>query len=414
MPTGSGLNFATTPNMGLSQPTPGVCGPIGVEPPGKSWMELFNASMAVIDQHTHAPGFGALVPTAGLNINADLSFNANDAIGLRSTRFSAIALGSLAANDVGCLVVSGVDLYYVDGSGNQVRITTGGAIAGTPGSIGGLIAPGSATYTPASKLFTFLSSAPRVASLAIGPVSIGDASVDNGKSATISVPAALAANYALTLPAALPAATGLLSLSSTGVMSTFGTVIGANVLGPVGANTTLSLLGNRTGSDAGAEVAITGQALRTAGFLLDIQNNSSSRLRVDFQGLLSLAAQATPLQPSSIYTALTPNTNVVAGNGAAYWKDADGIVHLKGKLTNSTGGVAVNLVSTTPLPVGFRPSFQRGFSCPGLGPRVYQVFVGTDGSIACSASNNGDGTTGSGIVNGDAVHIDTIKFAAEA
>jgi hypothetical protein len=36
------------------------------------------------------------VPTAGLNINADLSFGGFNAITLRSARFSPLSLGSLA------------------------------------------------------------------------------------------------------------------------------------------------------------------------------------------------------------------------------------------------------------------------------------------------------------------------------
>ncbi len=107
------------------------------------WGELINANFAALDIHNHVPGSGAQIPTAGLNINADLAFSSfNTSSGIRSTRYAPIALGSLVAQDLGCLVVSGVDLYYVDGAGAQIRVTSAGALAGTPGIISGLVAPG--------------------------------------------------------------------------------------------------------------------------------------------------------------------------------------------------------------------------------------------------------------------------------
>src|SRR5947209_20444971 len=102
MPTGSGTNFATTDGMGLFKPTPGVCGPLGVEPPGTSWLELQNTSFDKVDQHSHAPGFGVPVPSAGLNINADLPFGGNNATALRSARFNDLALAALIAADKSC------------------------------------------------------------------------------------------------------------------------------------------------------------------------------------------------------------------------------------------------------------------------------------------------------------------------
>lgn len=226
MGIGSGNNFQTTTGMGLRLPTPGQCGGLGFEPAGLSWMELLNSSLSSVDQHTHAPGFGSQIPSAGLNINADVAWGSNNLTGLRSARFSAISLGSLASADKGCLIVSGVDLYYVDTLGNHVQITASGGVAGTPGSIGSLTSPALATYTAASKLFSFTSSSGFAAGISGGPLVLTDSSLSSGKAATIAVPAGLASNYNLTLPGALPASDGLMVLSTTGVMSVFGAVSG--------------------------------------------------------------------------------------------------------------------------------------------------------------------------------------------
>lgn len=229
MGTGSGTNFFTTPSLGLRQPIPGVCGALGVEPPGTSWLELINGSLGTLDQHTHSPGSGSPVPTAGLNINADLPFGGFNATGLRSARFAAQGSPLALPTDLGCLYFSGVDAYVNDLNGNQIRLTSAGAIAGTPGSISGLVSPAAASYTPASKLFAFSSSSGFAANLSCGPVSIGDSQNSGGKACTLQVPTGLASNYNLTLPAALPGSNGLLGISTSGQLSTFGVTSGSNL-----------------------------------------------------------------------------------------------------------------------------------------------------------------------------------------
>jgi hypothetical protein len=213
---GDGKNFSTTVGMGMRLFTPGVCGALGIEPPGLSWGELVNQNFATLDSHTHAPGFGTQVPTAGMNINADLSFGGFNAFNLRSARFALQAAPLALPADVACIYFSGVDAYVNDANGVAIRLTSGGAIAGTPGSISGLASPAAVTYSAVPKLFTFTSSSAVAANLSCGPLSITDATVGSGKSATISVPAGLVGNYALVLPAALPGATSLVSLGLTG------------------------------------------------------------------------------------------------------------------------------------------------------------------------------------------------------
>lgn len=113
---------AISPNMTLTLPV------VGVEL-GPAWAtDLFNALYTGVDAHDHSSGKGVQVPTAGLNINADLAFGSFNLTALRSARFtsqlSPLALGT----DLGCLYDVAGDAYWNDGSGNQVRLTKSGAL----------------------------------------------------------------------------------------------------------------------------------------------------------------------------------------------------------------------------------------------------------------------------------------------
>lgn len=172
-----------------------------------------------------------------------------------------------------------------------------------------------------------------------------------------------------------------------------------------GATTSLLLQGNRGAAEGFADVTIGSTATRTAGLIADFHNpiGVTSKLQVDFQGLLRLSSQAAPLQPASIWTAITPNAGVTAAKGAAFWKTANGDVRLKGSLVNNTGGATANFVTTTPLPTGFRPAFDRWFPITGLAGGL-NAKVSTTGTITLDAT----------VGNGTEVFLDPISFLAEA
>ena len=114
-------NTFTTPNMTLVLPV--VQGEVG-----PAWAQELNTAIGTgIDSHDHSTGKGVKVPTAGLNINADLPYNTHKATGLAGASFTAVTQPSSGTFDRG-LYVTGADLYYQDGSGNNVRLTQSGAI----------------------------------------------------------------------------------------------------------------------------------------------------------------------------------------------------------------------------------------------------------------------------------------------
>lgn len=204
-----------TPFMTLTLPGVGAGGT-----PGTTWASYLNTALTTIDLHDHTSGKGTQVPTAGLSIDADLDFNTN---GILDTEF--VQLSTLVAKPTPTVTLysKGVDLYFQDGSGNEVRITQSAALAGSASSgFGGDYGLGDelATYSDLTKTYSFLQdTSPSVpAKLYSADISIGEATTSPNV-ITIKSPTSLAASYNLTLPTALPASTKKLQVSSSGVMS---------------------------------------------------------------------------------------------------------------------------------------------------------------------------------------------------
>ena len=189
--------------------------------PGPDWANHVNACLSIIDSHNHTPGQGVQITPAGMLINADLPFNGNNAISLRSTRYSPQVAPLSLPSDLDCLYVSGVDLYYNDGAGNQIRVTQSGSVTGSAGTITGLPS-GTASASYSAGTFTFNKATLTPATMNVGDVKITQ-EVSSGFGVTISANPSQSANYNLVLPLALPAATSYLQSDTAGNLS-FGTV----------------------------------------------------------------------------------------------------------------------------------------------------------------------------------------------
>lgn len=196
-------NFTTSPNMGLTIPSVGI-------DPGPDWANNINASLSVLDGHNHSPESGVQINPNGININSDLAFNGNNSISLRSSRFSIQASPLSAPTDLACVYVSGVDLYYNDANGNQVKITSGGAVNATSSGI----SSGSATASFVGGVLVVNAAANTPANIQCGSVLIGN-NVASSKFLTLAPPNSMAANYQVTLPS-LPAATNIVTMDNSG------------------------------------------------------------------------------------------------------------------------------------------------------------------------------------------------------
>ncbi len=199
--------FNLSPNMSLPVPQ------VGVEP-GPQYADDVNNSLNIIDAHNHTPGSGVQVPSTGININADLPFGNKNLTTLRACRYTPQGSPLALAADLNETYVSGVDLYYNDGNGNQIRITQSGGVVGTPGSISGLVSPASATYSPGSTKFIWQSAANTSADMDFGSAIMRNDTVSSF-AMTLAPHASLGANFTWTFPGANPGTSNALVLTDT-------------------------------------------------------------------------------------------------------------------------------------------------------------------------------------------------------
>lgn len=212
-------------NMGFTPP------PVGQD--GPEWAENINDILNTnIADHDHTSGKGIPVTPAGINIDADLSMNANNLTDARTVRLQELATtSSFGAQDINALYDYNGDLYFVDGNQTAIRITQGGGLSpNTGGQINGLSgSSGEANF--AAGTFEWLkqgSPNKEYANMENGPVFVYSGNDTNpANSVQLRGVDSLASNSILqlspvniTLPQAHPAATSFVTMSAAGVMGT--------------------------------------------------------------------------------------------------------------------------------------------------------------------------------------------------
>ena len=213
-----------TPNMNMELPVE--------DDDDGIWDTKLNQCLEDIDAHDHSTGKGVPVPTAGLDIDDDLSFGGFSAVDLRGVTFTrqvtfAPENGSLATKD------SDGGLYWTDYTGTSWKLAdaTGINVALVGGITGDYAAAGASFYyDDAGKVYRALQSAPTPnvwASVAAGDIYLYEKASGISNKITLKSPAALAASYTLTLPGALPGSTLLMQVSSSGVVTFSNTVASA-------------------------------------------------------------------------------------------------------------------------------------------------------------------------------------------
>lgn len=215
--------MATTPNMNLDLPVVNTT-------PGPTWASSVNDAFDVIDSHDHSSGNGVKVTPTGLNINADLPFAGNNATQLRSVRFTDQGTVQTESTDLGCLQLVGGDLWWVNGNGTGVQITSGAGLSfASLGTIGGDFGqPGvtaSVTYSDTTKIYSFLQDSGITAGIYSSKLVLADAS-SGALAVTLTADASTGA-YELTWPTTAPTNDTVLTFTSTGV-GTFRTISGTS------------------------------------------------------------------------------------------------------------------------------------------------------------------------------------------
>jgi hypothetical protein len=198
----------TTPKMGLAEPQPGVT-------PDLTAAQNIVDNFSIIDDHDHTAGKGGLIPSAGINVNSPLQFNNNQARSLGGANLTSLGSVLSSASDNRTVYALGNELYYRDGSGNNVAITAGGSVAGASGTISGLT--GAATVAFSTGVIDFRTDAtPLRMIVAHSDIRLYPLTSAATNFVTLRVPTALATTYTLTLPNAVPVSTQYLSMNTSG------------------------------------------------------------------------------------------------------------------------------------------------------------------------------------------------------
>lgn len=209
---------AQLPNTGVILPA--LQGDSGI------WGDELNTALTLLDLCDHTPGKGVKVPTAGLNINADLTFAGFSATNVKSTDFAAVTALSTGARR---LFVSASDneLYWRSNAGTNVKLTNGatinmslvGGIVGDYAAVGAEVA-----FDDANDRYTFKQQgSPKVwARMASGDVRLYETGTSETVYTALKCDPALVASYDIQLPLALPASTKLLQLSAAGLVTATG------------------------------------------------------------------------------------------------------------------------------------------------------------------------------------------------
>ena len=163
---------------------------------------------------------GGVSSEVGLTVTAALPF-----AGYNATDLGAIVMRdkTVAYSTAGAAYLRDGEWYLNDGSGNQIKMTSGGGInaagvAGIGGDYGGAD-PAAVTYNAANSRYDATSDPGVYAAWQVGTLKLVGAT--SGNVLTVKAPDTLAAAYTLTLPAAVPATSGSVLVSTTGGVTSF-------------------------------------------------------------------------------------------------------------------------------------------------------------------------------------------------
>lgn len=260
--------------MSLIEPTVGG-------QPSPTWAVDINTNFSIIDSHDHSAGSGVQITPSGLDISSDLTFQGNDAIALRSTRYSIQSAVLATASDLACAyaVGSAGDLYWNDNSGNKIQITASGGVVGTPGSISGLASPAAATYVPVTGTFVWTRSAGVGANMDAATYVLrypGSYPAPSGNYILLQAPSSLSGGYAITFPGSAPASTKIMQMDSSGNISAALAVDNSSI--EISTNTLQVKAGGITGTMFNANV-VDNSSLQLTSNVLSIKDSGVTNVK---------------------------------------------------------------------------------------------------------------------------------------
>lgn len=202
------MAFTLSSNMNL--PIPGV----GTEA-GPAYAFDVNASLTLIDQHDHSPGAGVQITPSGLNINDALSFNSNSITDVDKIVFQAVTSSATLQS---LYVAPGTesplteDLWFTDGNGVPVQITSGGLVNATIASI-----PGE-SYSGGTFFWKQGAGSTTPANFDIGSIVIRPTVAGTTFGVQLDPPPSISSQYNITLPI-LPAVNSFMAIDNAGIIT---------------------------------------------------------------------------------------------------------------------------------------------------------------------------------------------------
>jgi microcystin-dependent protein len=211
------MDYTISPNMNLIIPI------VGVEP-GPIYASDINNSLTIIDSHNHTNGNGVLITPAAININANLTMAGNSLTNILSLQMTPQTTAPTSSDTI--YTASDGNLYYIDGSSNTVKITSGGAVNATSSGI----SSGTATAQFVSGTLVVDSNTNTPADIQAGSIALGN-TVSGSNFLTLSPPNSLSSNYTITLPQ-IPAAQSALEIDTSGNITTVSIFVPTGALLP--------------------------------------------------------------------------------------------------------------------------------------------------------------------------------------
>ncbi len=309
-------NSTLTPNMSLVVPT------IGTEA-GPTYAQDINSSLSIVDGHNHTPGSGVQITPAAMNINAALTFVNNPITNLQAVNFTTQSVYNLPSSlytKLGTEATPIADLFFRDGSGTEVQITSNSQVNATAASI-----PGE-SYGGGTFSWRQGTGSTVPANFDIGSVVIRPNTAATTYGVTLAPQSGIASAYTLVLPA-LPASplTNVMTLDYTGNMSTVTydavgtnmTSVGANAIAAsmTAAGGVLSIAsriptGTIVGTQLNASAGILGTQLSNTAGITASQISSVSTLSFADYGNNGTTCQAGWNTTSSSFQTVTGFVNV--------------------------------------------------------------------------------------------------------
>ena len=340
----------TSPNMNL------ILSTVNVDS-GLLWEQNLNASLTTVDGHNHTSGNGVQIPAAGLNINAALSFQNQQAINLQATTFQQqSSLATLNALFVG----TDGNLYFNDGVGDpSIQMTLGGGVNATSSGITGS-GGASAAFTTGVLIVQSATNTP--GNISGGSLLMGNV-VASSKFLTLSPPASMGTNYTITLPP-------LSSLST-------GTIVTTDGSGNLGTTTPDAVGTSMTATGANAIAAsrtrATGSTVGVGGVAVDTVSSYSNATT-----LLTTVASVTITTSGRPVVVMLIAEDVLVSSGFSLTSTGSSNLFASFRLNQGSTGVGATTVgqaatSAVLTSIVFPPSQIQFLDFPAAGTYTYTI-----------------------------------------